>query len=1288
MSGSGGGGGYEYQARAAAYVAAHILAQEPLVWIEHESPDVPIAVAQETGGAGDDLCITLHDGVQIELQAKHGLQKDKLWEPLIKLVQGLQENPQLYGVLLTDTTASKIIREDLRKDLIRLGQGRTDGLKSITQEAQQRFAEANLPDSDKGFFRRLRIVVLDLDDGLQDGKYAQPLLSKVLHDSTQSVNVWKILWGEGLKLISNAGYRDSKDWARLLNQQGIQLASKCAQTNGVMSPEERNYLESVRNKFEVWWKPQAFMDEIDESTWFEFGLNTKVPRPKDENNPSQNNNPDKEITIPILDALSQSSNERILIVGKPGAGKSTLLKQILLRSSKKALEDFNAPIPVLIELNCYTQQPNILDLIGAAFEKYNFLSVISEQEKIIHIKSLIKDKRLLLLVDGVNGLSREARSALKDFCDRDLPIILTTREVDAGNLGIQKKLEIQPLKPEKVKEFFNKNLPNHQGRVKELCDRVSDFGQTPLMVWMLYSIFRQNPQSEIPTTRGEAYRRFTTIYVERGKEDIDLGEWKSQLSQLAFEMTRSETPIFESYVHNLLGSTQTLEHLLNNHLLQWDDGIPGSRKVVFCHPSLQEYFTAEYLLPNLTELIKEIPDQDHTEFQITYLNHLKWTEAITLMISLPEATDDQAIKIVSQALKIDLFLGARLAGEGRCKFHLKTIQPIKNLEIPDWFKLNLLGETKSYEAIETLNQALIKQDISQSWHAIFALKNIGTPEKIFKPLMEALKNPDAAVHGLATMMLREIVNEQFSDDLLSMLCESPDSTLRLRVINVLVQIPSDRLFNALQEIFHNPDEEFELRKRAAGALWQVGDEQAVQPLQHLLQDSDLDIRASVVATLANIKHESVVEPLMAVLINRSENHNLRRTAAETLAEMGIPQAVELMQKILLDSTDNLELRQALPRQLEQYGNDKVVQSLLQVSGNLQEELWLRISSVDALGTIRNQQPVKILQRIILDQDGDSNLRSRSVISLARINKDETFEFLLNIIEDENENLEFREQIIDAFGWMSNDYRVVKKLQEILLDYSVPSELRRRAAYTLRYSNSQETEEILIDVLKDESSIVVSSAVHSLKILRSHAACSAFVELLKHDDFNVRKDVAYALGSIGSKEAVSELINLLEDKNLAVCEAAIFALTQIGGGEVASALLQVLPKLQDCSMLYRPVVHSLEQGEGSVVTEPLLQAFMAADSGYKHIAGEVLGKVASPTILPRLVSLISEAESDALAIISAIQSRCGFYNYDIPQSTPKEIPIEIQQGGNQYIFPNATKVQIIEHIDDYNENYNL
>ena len=56
------------------------------------------------------------------------------------------------------STASKTIREDLRHDFKRLGQGRNDDLKTITKEVQSKFLEANLPESDLEFFRRMVIV--------------------------------------------------------------------------------------------------------------------------------------------------------------------------------------------------------------------------------------------------------------------------------------------------------------------------------------------------------------------------------------------------------------------------------------------------------------------------------------------------------------------------------------------------------------------------------------------------------------------------------------------------------------------------------------------------------------------------------------------------------------------------------------------------------------------------------------------------------------------------------------------------------------------------------------------------------------------------------------------------------------------------------------------------------------------------------------------------------------------------------------------------------------------------
>ena len=78
--GPGGGGGYNFQARATAFVYAHLLAGQPLTFAAQRYP-VPLAVWAESGGPGDDLRVECQDGVVVEVQAKRGLSAgEKFWD--------------------------------------------------------------------------------------------------------------------------------------------------------------------------------------------------------------------------------------------------------------------------------------------------------------------------------------------------------------------------------------------------------------------------------------------------------------------------------------------------------------------------------------------------------------------------------------------------------------------------------------------------------------------------------------------------------------------------------------------------------------------------------------------------------------------------------------------------------------------------------------------------------------------------------------------------------------------------------------------------------------------------------------------------------------------------------------------------------------------------------------------------------------------------------------------------------------------------------------------------------
>ena len=69
--GAAGGGGFNFQARATAYVYAHVLAGRAMNFADNHYP-VPLAVWAESGGPGDDIRVECEGGGVLEIQAKRG----------------------------------------------------------------------------------------------------------------------------------------------------------------------------------------------------------------------------------------------------------------------------------------------------------------------------------------------------------------------------------------------------------------------------------------------------------------------------------------------------------------------------------------------------------------------------------------------------------------------------------------------------------------------------------------------------------------------------------------------------------------------------------------------------------------------------------------------------------------------------------------------------------------------------------------------------------------------------------------------------------------------------------------------------------------------------------------------------------------------------------------------------------------------------------------------------------------------------------------------------------------
>jgi hypothetical protein len=139
----------------------------------------------------------------------------------------------------------------------------------------------------------------------------------------------------------------------------------------------------------------------------------------------------------VLDGLRRYAGEHVLLIGRPGSGKSTALQRLLLEEAKRALDDANACIPVLLELRHY--QESTLDLIERALRVHGFF--VDSQR----LPEWLRQGWLLLLVDGVNELpsdvARRELAAFRREYRTTTPMIFATRELMVGgDLEIGKRL--------------------------------------------------------------------------------------------------------------------------------------------------------------------------------------------------------------------------------------------------------------------------------------------------------------------------------------------------------------------------------------------------------------------------------------------------------------------------------------------------------------------------------------------------------------------------------------------------------------------------------------------------------------------------------------------------------------------------------------------------------------------------------------------------------------------------------------------------------------------------------
>jgi len=288
------------------------------------------------------------------------------------------------------------------------------------------------------------------------------------------------------------------------------------------------YLRSICRVYEQWWTLDKLTDTIYQQqdasgnprSPFQFKLRVQRVKP-----PPQERDEVPE-TLPILTGLSEYAANHVLLVGCPGSGKSTALVQFLVEQAKQALSHPQTPIPVLVQLRQFktseTHHSGVLYLIQDFLETHELLLEISD------IKNLLRNRRLFLLLDGLNELPKEsARIDFKAFRHKysRLPMIFTTRNLgEAWDLDIRTHLEIEPLSPLQIQQFIHySRMGQNKQPLQQLSNHWREFGQTPFVMEMLSLIVHKTGQA--PSSLAETLRQFTQFYrsiVNLGKEPSKL----------------------------------------------------------------------------------------------------------------------------------------------------------------------------------------------------------------------------------------------------------------------------------------------------------------------------------------------------------------------------------------------------------------------------------------------------------------------------------------------------------------------------------------------------------------------------------------------------------------------------------------------------------------------------------------------------------------------------------------------------------------------------------------------
>ena len=223
-----------------------------------------------------------------------------------------------------------------------------------------------------------------------------------------------------------------------------------------------------------------------------------------------------------IQSIYDRSSGALLILGEPGAGKSTQLLLIAKVLIDRAYLDANLPIPVILHLGIWGENPMPLDdwLVAELREKYLIPAKVA--------RSWVDDDLLLLLLDGLDEVDWSSRNecvrAINEFRDEHANSIVVCSRA-AEYLAMDQKLRlneavfIRPLTTGQINHFIHESGLEATDIVELLegDPDLAELAQTPLLLDILATSFRNVP-TDLPESIGQRRDEVISAYVKSNYE--------------------------------------------------------------------------------------------------------------------------------------------------------------------------------------------------------------------------------------------------------------------------------------------------------------------------------------------------------------------------------------------------------------------------------------------------------------------------------------------------------------------------------------------------------------------------------------------------------------------------------------------------------------------------------------------------------------------------------------------------------------------------------------------------